>query len=64
MRVLVIGSGGREHAIAWKVAQNSGVEVVYCAPGNGGTFFEKKCVNIPLNSIADLKKFALKEISI
>lgn len=46
MKVLVIGSGGREHAIAWKIAQSELVEKVYCAPGNGGTYFENKCENI------------------
>ncbi|OPJ57534.1 phosphoribosylamine--glycine ligase [Clostridium oryzae] len=58
MKILVIGSGGREHAIAWKVAQNSTVEKVYCAPGNGGTFFEDKCENIPLTNLNELISFA------
>jgi len=48
MRVLVIGSGGREHALAWKFAQESAVERVYVAPGNGGTALEPKCRNVPL----------------
>ena len=46
MKVLIVGSGGREHAIAWKTAQNAAVEKVYCAPGNGGTAAENKCENI------------------
>ena len=46
MKIIVIGSGGREHAIAWKLAQSSEVEKVVCVPGNGGTAFENKCVNI------------------
>lgn len=50
MKVLVIGSGGREHAIAWKVAQSERVEVVYVAPGNGGTAREPKCRNVPVAS--------------
>ncbi|MDR3161137.1 MAG: phosphoribosylamine--glycine ligase [Spirochaetaceae bacterium] len=48
MKVLVIGSGGREHAIAWKLARSERVERVYLAPGNGGTAAELKCVNIPV----------------
>ena len=37
MRVLIIGSGGREHALSWKVARSGKAEKIYCAPGNGGT---------------------------
>ena len=48
MNVLVVGSGGREHAIAWKIAQSDDVEKVVCVPGNGGTATEKKCVNIEI----------------
>jgi phosphoribosylamine--glycine ligase len=48
MKVLVIGSGGREHAIAWKLAQSERVETVYVAPGNGGTAREPKCRNVPV----------------
>ena len=46
MKVLVIGNGGREHAIAWKLAQSPSVSKVVCIPGNGGTAAEDKCVNI------------------
>lgn len=46
MKVIVVGSGGREHAIAWKLAQSQLVSEVVCVPGNGGTAFEDKCVNI------------------
>ncbi len=46
MKVLVIGSGGREHALAWKLAQSSQVQQVYVAPGNGGTALEAKCRNV------------------
>lgn len=58
MKLLVIGSGGREHAIAWKLAQNSKVETIYCAPGNGGTAIEEKCENINIDDIDKLLDFA------
>jgi phosphoribosylamine--glycine ligase len=48
MNVLVIGSGGREHAIAWKLAHEKNIDTVYVAPGNGGTAGEPKCENVPL----------------
>ncbi|KZL93924.1 phosphoribosylamine--glycine ligase [Clostridium magnum] len=63
MKVLIVGSGGREHAIAWKTAQNAAVEKVYCAPGNGGTAAENKCENINITDIKELLTFA-KENSI
>ncbi len=50
MKVLVIGSGGREHAIAWKLAQSDRVEQVFVYPGNGGTAQEEKCQNVSLNT--------------
>lgn len=46
MKVLVIGSGGREHAIAWRLAQSPKIDEVVCVPGNGGTASEKKCRNV------------------
>jgi phosphoribosylamine--glycine ligase len=49
MKILVIGSGGREHAIAWKLAQSERVKKIYAAPGNGGTAVEQKCENVPLD---------------
>lgn len=58
MKIMVIGSGGREHAIAWKLAQNKTVEKVYCAPGNGGMAIEDKCENVNLNETAELIEFA------
>jgi phosphoribosylamine--glycine ligase len=58
MKIFVIGNGGREHAIAWKVAQSSNVEVVYCAPGNGGTAKENKCKNVPVSKVDEYVDFA------
>ncbi len=61
MNVLIIGSGGREHALAWKIAQSKNVENVYVAPGNGGTANAKeKIQNIPLSNFDDLVKFSKK----
>jgi phosphoribosylamine--glycine ligase len=50
MKVLIIGSGGREHALAWRVEQSAQVETVYVAPGNAGTLLEKNVENVPLSS--------------
>lgn len=60
MKVLVIGSGGREHALAWKCAQSRNVEKVYVAPGNGGTGTESKLENVPIGvmDFAALADFA------
>jgi phosphoribosylamine--glycine ligase len=60
MQVLIIGGGGREHALAWKVAQSSRVDQVYVAPGNAGTALENKCENVPIaaTAIAELAGFA------
>lgn len=60
MKVLVIGSGGREHALAWKCAQSPDVEKVYVAPGNGGTGTESKLENVPIGvmDFAALADFA------
>ena len=46
MNIIVVGSGGREHTICWKLAQSSVVDKVIVVPGNGGTAYEEKCVNI------------------
>lgn len=58
---MIIGSGGREHALAWKVAQNKEVSRVYVAPGNAGTALNPDMVNVPISSVADLLEFAQKE---
>ena len=59
MKVLVVGNGGREHAMAWKLAQSSRVQQVYVAPGNGGTARDKRLVNVPITNIPDLRQWAL-----
>ena len=59
MKVMVIGSGGREHALAWKIAQSPLVEKVYCAPGNGGTEDVAENIAIAANDSAGLLAFAL-----
>lgn len=63
MKVLIIGNGGREHALAWKTAESSHVEKVFVAPGNAGSATENKVenVNIGVTDIADLVAFAKKE---
>ncbi|HMX12245.1 MAG TPA: phosphoribosylamine--glycine ligase family protein, partial [Burkholderiaceae bacterium] len=48
MRVLVIGSGGREHALAWKLAQAPRVQKLFVAPGNGGTALDARMVNVAI----------------
>ena len=54
MKVLVIGSGGREHALIWKLSQSPRVSMIYCAPGNGGIGVEAGCVNADLKSVDSL----------
>ena len=61
MKVLVIGSGGREHALAWKLAQCERVQTVFVAPGNGGTAHEPGLRNVPLTDPAALADFAAAE---
>ena len=61
MKILVIGSGGREHALAWKIAQNKEVSRVYVAPGNAGTATNPDMLNVPISSVPDLLAFAQKE---
>jgi phosphoribosylamine---glycine ligase len=61
MKLLVVGSGGREHAIAWRLAQSPRVQKVYVAPGNGGTAREKGLENVAISEIGKLAEFALAE---
>lgn len=51
MNILVIGSGGREHALAWQCAKDDKVNHIYVAPGNAGTALEPKCQNVVLESV-------------
>ncbi|WFA08815.1 phosphoribosylamine--glycine ligase [Tissierella sp. Yu-01] len=59
MKVLVIGSGGREHALCWKIKQSKNVSKIYCAPGNGGTREVAENIDIKPNEIDKLLEFAL-----
>ena len=58
MKILLVGSGGREHAIAWKLAKSEKVSKIFVAPGNGGTAIENKCENINITDIDELVVFA------
>ena len=58
MNILVIGSGGREHALAWKLAQSPKAQKVYVAPGNGGTARDPRLVNVPITDVKALADFA------
>ncbi|GAA0179786.1 phosphoribosylamine--glycine ligase [Clostridium sediminicola] len=60
MKILIVGSGGREHAIAWNISQNKDVEKIYVAPGNGGTQLENKCENLDITEIEKLADFAIE----
>ena len=61
MKVLVIGSGGREHALVWKLAQSPLLTKLYCAPGNPGIAEHAECVNIPAEAVGPLMTFAYNE---
>ena len=61
MKILVVGAGGREHALAWKLAQSSRVQMIYVAPGNGGTALEPNLENLPITDIHALADFAQAE---
>ncbi len=61
MKVLVIGNGGREHALAWKLSQSPRMQKVYVAPGNGGTALDPELENVPIAGVAELVEFAQRE---
>jgi len=63
MKVLIIGSGGREHALAWKIAHSKSISKIYVAPGNAGTSTAEKCVNVEIqaNDLSKLLSFAQSE---
>jgi len=61
MRILVIGSGGREHALVWKIAQSKLVDKIFCAPGNAGIAGLAECIDIKSEDIIGLLEFARKE---
>ena len=62
MKILVIGGGGREHALMWKLKQSPRVEKIWCAPGNGGIAAEAECVAIDAGDVAGLVAFAEKNL--
>ena len=59
MNILVIGGGGREHALAWKLAQSPKVQMVYVAPGNGGTAQDIRLKNINITGVVELRTWAV-----
>ncbi|WP_027474423.1 phosphoribosylamine--glycine ligase [Curvibacter gracilis] len=61
MKVLVIGGGGREHALAWKLNQSPKVHKVYVAPGNGGTALDDRLINVPITDVKALREWAQAE---
>ncbi|MDD5131021.1 MAG: phosphoribosylamine--glycine ligase [Candidatus Omnitrophota bacterium] len=61
MRILVVGSGGREHALVWKIAQSKLVAKIFCAPGNGGIAHLAECIDIKADDVFGLLEFARKE---
>jgi len=63
MKILVVGSGGREHALVWKIIQSPKVSKIYCAPGNAGISQMAQCINIGADKVSELADFA-KEIKI
>ena len=58
MNILVVGGGGREHALAWKLAQSPKVQMVYVAPGNGGTALDSRLKNLPITDVVQLRQWA------
>ena len=60
MKVLVVGSGGREHSLVWKIKQSKKVDKIYCAPGNAGIKKLAECVDISATDVKKLVDFAVK----
>ena len=60
MKILIIGGGGREHAIAWKLRQSASVEKIWCAPGNGGISRDAECVPLNVGDVKAAADLALK----
>lgn len=61
MKILIVGDGAREHALAHKLSESDLVEKIFVAPGNGGTIHEKKCTNLAIKNLLQLRDFALSE---
>ena len=61
MKILVVGSGGREHALAWKLAQSERIQMVYVAPGNGGTARDNRLINVDITDLTQLADFVEAE---
>ncbi|MEY3077496.1 MAG: Phosphoribosylamine--glycine ligase [Pseudomonadota bacterium] len=61
MKVLVVGGGGREHALAWKLSQSQRIQKVFVAPGNGGTARDPNLVDVPITNVKALREWAQKE---
>ena len=59
MKVLVVGSGGREHVLCWTLAKSKNVEKVFCAPGNAGIAQEFECVNIKVSELEKMADWAV-----
>ena len=60
MKILVIGGGGREHALAWKLSQSPRVQTIYLAPGNGGTALDERFENVPITGVQELRAWSLE----
>ena len=61
MKVLVVGGGGREHALSWKLSQSERIQKVYVAPGNGGTARDPNLVDVPIHDVKTLREWAQQE---
>jgi phosphoribosylamine---glycine ligase len=64
MKVLVVGGGGREHALAWKLSQSERIQKVFVAPGNGGTARDPNLIDVPITEVKALREWAQQEKSI